>query len=243
LATNPSSPQSVDPKLLQQLYDRVDKLETKLLTASENGLFQKQPKITYDAIMAELAKALPASLSKTLTPQDYTAALVSLDTAHRMYDEAIEAAGLSNRLLYVYCAPVLVYLLAMLGAIIYLALKLLPAPAGSFLTIPINILLSGTVGAILRGITRLWTRINQMEYRKVWGAWFLLAPVMGALLGGVVYLGFFLGVVVTTLKTSITNPALGILIAFVAGYNWEWAQSVIGKITQILSGETKETKV
>src|SRR5947208_557190 len=95
--------------------------------------------------------------------------------------------GLRRRLVYVYGIPAVVYLVLVLVLIAWTALNLLPSLSSPliFLSIPAQILLSGSLGSVLRGVTALWFRVDNMEYRKVWGTWFLLNPFMGALLGGV----------------------------------------------------------
>ncbi len=97
-------------------------------------------------------------------------------------------------------------------------------------------MLGGTAGSVLQGITHLWRDVDEGSYRKLWGTWYLLAPFMGALLGGVVYLVFYVGLVSSTQEPNLTNPSLAILIAMLAGYNWEWAQKVLSRTVEILTG-------
>jgi len=244
------SPASVSPpnlqvedNLVKSLYDRADHLETKLNVASENGLFEHQDKVKHKEILDRINKALSLSLRKKVSPADYSQAIEDLDTAQNLYDRAIHAVGLRKRLSYIYGIPILIYLMLILVMILIFAWNLqnllLDFGDQLILSIPIQILLSGAVGSILRGVKALWSQVDQMQYRKVWMTWFLLCPIMGALLGGVVYLAFFVGIAVSTLTVNFANPSLAILIAVIAGYNWEWAQEVLNRVIEVLQGRGK----
>ncbi len=235
-AAPPENP-TVEGDFVDDLRSRTDHMETKLNTASENGLFQHQTKVAHKDILDKLTEAFRLSLKKEISPSDYARAIEALDVAQNLYDTAIQEVGRSKRLIYVYGLPALIYLVSILGIIVWLLLKPPPILSSSpaFLSIPKKILLAGAVGSILRGIWSLWTQVDEMQYRKFWGTWYLLSPFMGALLGGIVYLAFFVGIVTSTLSTNIPNPALAILVAILAGYNWEWAQGVLSKAVQIFS--------
>lgn len=228
---------TVDSELIEDLRTRVDDMETKLNTASENGLFQHQTTVAHKEILDKITEALRLSLETAASPAKYARAIEALDVAQNLYDTAIQEVGLRKRLAYVYGIPALIYMVSLLGMIMWIALKppSLLSSAPAFLSIPKKILLAGAVGSILRGIWSLWTKVDEMHYRKFWGTWYLLSPFMGALLGGVVYLAFFVGIVTSTLSTTIANPALAILVAILAGFNWEWAQGVLSKAVEIFS--------
>jgi hypothetical protein len=69
----------------------------------------------------------------------------------------------------------------------------------------------------------------------VWGVWFLASPILGALLGSIVYLAFVAGFIAAT-KQTLTEPSLPMLLAGMAGFSWEWAVGVIKKVTEALGG-------
>jgi len=219
------------------LFNRADDIETQVTTAAENGLFSHQSKVALAQILEPLAEAFQISLQKEIAPEDYSIAIIALDNAQNLFDTALESIGRLRRLTYVYGVPSLAYLIGILALILLLALKppsyLSSSPA--FLTVPKKILLAGAVGGILRGIIALWNQVDEVTYRKFWDVWFFLSPFVGALLGAVVYLAFFIGIVVSTLSTSIPNPSLAIFIAILAGYNWQWARDVLAKAVQVFN--------
>ncbi len=238
----PSAPMSDEKERLKDLYKRADDLETKLNTASENGLFAHQKEVTHEEILQELMVALKISIQDKITPDDYVKAIEALDRAQNKFDTAIEKVGRGKRLLYVYGVPSAVYMFGILGVIGWVVLSPPSIFSGlpSFLTIPKKVMLGGTVGSVLQGITKLWNDVDERSYRKLWGTWYLLAPFMGALLGSIVYLVFYVGLVSSTQEPNLTNPSLAILIAMLAGYNWEWAQGVLSRTVEILTGQTSE---
>jgi hypothetical protein len=82
----------------------------------------------------------------------------------------------------------------------------------------------GLCGAILKSLYWLQFQINKGLLRPRWFAYFIVAPFVGVLLGGVAGL-----IVLTGLKLADGNTAarpdwksVGLAAAF-AGFNWEWA--------------------
>ncbi len=120
-------------------------LETKLNTASENGLFQHQDSISHQSILNEISKGLELGLNKELTPAEYTHGIIALDTAQMLFDSAIESVSFWRRLEYVYGFFPLTYLLGILLLILSTVLWQFPNLSSSlaFLTIPKKILVAG----------------------------------------------------------------------------------------------------
>jgi hypothetical protein len=82
----------------------------------------------------------------------------------------------------------------------------------------------GFSGAILKSLYWLQFQINKGLLRPRWFAYFIVAPFVGALLGGMTAL-----LVKATFKllegSSLSEPdwkVVGLMAAF-AGFNWEWA--------------------
>jgi len=225
---------------VKQLYEWADRLETKLNTASENGLFQHQTKIKYHEILNPLMIPLSLCVQEKLSPESYQRARENYDNAQDLFFQALQAVSFLYRLIYVYAFHVLGYLITILALIVWLDLGILPRLGGqvSVLSIPLSMLLCGAFGSVIRSLWYLWYNVNRLEYRNIWSTWYVISPVMGGLLGGVVYLAFVIGLVTTTLKVDLANPILAYLLAIVAGYNWEWANGVIKSVEDKLSSKS-----
>ncbi len=250
--SDPGTSGYVELKLVEQLYEWADALETKLNVASENGLFQHQPGV-YQTILEKTMFTIEESVSHNskLSRSQYRLALQSLDEAKHLYDSALQGVSRWKKLSCIYGVPSLIYLLAVFATLITLLGLLFPSQANqtstnstatnvkTLLAVPAPVILAGSLGAVLRGIWALWWDVNRMKYRKVWETWYILAPFMGALLGLVVYLAFYTGIVATTAKPDIANLTLAYLIAFVAGFNWDASHKVLEKVASILTGESK----
>lgn len=228
---------NVDADRLSELYDSCEAFETRLQVAIENGLFEHQDIVELAAVQSPLKDATAISLTPKVSPEQYSDAIAKLDTAKGYFAKALVAAGTWKRLLYVYGLPPLIYLLLVLAFDAWFAFRFIPRyPGIAFLSMPLQILVAGSVGSVLKGMTGLWRHVDSLEYRKVWSTWYLLNPFIGALLGGIVYLAFDVGIVVTTSSTaSMSNPVLPILVAAIAGYNWEWSRDVLNKVVELFS--------
>ena len=145
--------------------------------------------------------------------------------------------GWGKTLVYVYAVPMLVYLFIVLGLILSAAVWKIPNLSNgvSFLYIPKKIFAAGAIGALLQDFWNMWQNVSNRVYRQSWTTLYLLSPVLGALLGGVIYLAFLGGILVSTPTTTFSNLTLPILLAIVAGYNWQWAIDIIENIAKAFS--------
>jgi hypothetical protein len=113
----------------------------------------------------------------------------------------------------------------------------------------INAVVWGVIGATLRAIWFLKEKVDERGFRKSWNVYFISVPFLGGILGGVVYLIIFAGLVILTGPSNLptnatvasktivntpTNPSISAIaiipFSALAGYNWEWAIGVFNQI-------------
>jgi len=81
-----------------------------------------------------------------------------------------------------------------------------------------------------------WLRFNvgRSNYRKGWRSHYISAPFLGGILGAIVYILIFGGLVsVSNQNFTPENAFAMILIAAFAGFNWEWAIKLFKKIEKV----------
>jgi len=125
----------------------------------------------------------------------------------------------------------------------------------------INAVIWGVIGAVLRAIWFLKEKVDERGFRKSWNVYFISVPFLGGILGGIVYLIVFAGLVIltgpssipdnntgsaSTTTNAITNPSISAIaiipFSALAGYNWEWAIGVFNQIGERFPSKTTSTK-
>ena len=89
----------------------------------------------------------------------------------------------------------------------------------------INTVIWGVIGALFQDIWYLWLYVSTREYEVVWQVKFFLAPIVGGIIGGAIYLLITAGLLVLSADVNTEQPRdfVVYIIAFFAGYKWEWA--------------------
>ncbi|HEX9830386.1 MAG TPA: hypothetical protein VGA94_01760 [Thermodesulfobacteriota bacterium] len=91
----------------------------------------------------------------------------------------------------------------------------------------------GVVGGILRGLWNLWNNVNRGSYRHVWRIWFISAPFIGGIFGGIIYLTVTAGLIVVSEQNSLNvNPFVVMIFSAIAGFNWEWAVKKLDAVAE-----------
>jgi len=98
--------------------------------------------------------------------------------------------------------------------------------------------LGGTIGALWS----LWYHISERrDFDREYYIWYLTQPIMGMVLGGLVYLLFATGLLVLQANTQTTSESLGArllpsLIAAVGGFRQNFVYEQMGRIVELFSG-------
>src|SRR5262249_36018756 len=107
--------------------------------------------------------------------------------------------------------------------------------------VPLWSIVLGALGAVLRGLWFLNIHVMRKQFRNHWTLPFLLAPLIGGILGLLAFLLFHAGFVSVSGKISsnseptLADTRLPMAIAILAGYSWEW---VLEAVNRILGRET-----
>jgi hypothetical protein len=233
-----------DTEGAQGLGANLSLLVTQINYASENGLFvQDVSKDKQKGILKALLLA-----EKALDKNHLEEAATQLYEAKGSFDAAWNLAPRDWQTLYErgwwhHLSTFLGILIA--GFLLWVAwpgtfLGLTTDKTGTFC----NAMFLGLLGAVVRCI--YWTTIqaNQRTLRRVWATQNVFGPLLGMILGAVIY--FLLDttlVVVTGAKagTSI-GPSVTVVLAFYAGYNWEWALDLIQMLAKRLNPNGNDSK-
>lgn len=104
--------------------------------------------------------------------------------------------------------------------------------------------LGGTIGALWS----LWYHISERrDFDREYYIWYLTQPIMGMVLGGLVYLLFATGLLVLQANTQTTSESLGArllpsLIAAVGGFRQNFVYEQMGRIVELFSGRQGQSE-
>ncbi len=229
----------------EELIEKIDDLDVWVSTAIENGLFCVQDDVSVDNILNKLKDARDDIDIEKKSPLDFSQCDYNLSKAAAYYSQAIASAPLSWRLLNIYAVHLWAYLIVFLSAIfIFYSFNLLSFIKFEQFEIPIVAVHAaawGIIGGLLRGLWWLWKNVDDRQYRKVWIIWFISTPFLSGILGAIVYFLLFAGLIVIS-NTQVEdinqvkdiNPMLVIVLAALAGFNWDWAVNQFKKIGEKL---------
>lgn len=213
------------------LKDHLDLVQNCLEIANENGLLKSNPK-TYEQIINGITDALR---DLTKNPPDVIEARRKSSLAYFQFNESVNSMGFWWRFKFCFGGPVLVYLFAVLISVF--SLWILYSPVISdyvLLWVPSWAFLWGLAGGALQGFWWLWQHISGRSLRKPWFVWYVILPLIGALLGALTYLIFISGFIVATGENQVTSEFFVILLCALAGFSSRWAVQLLDRLTQII---------
>jgi len=230
----------------KKLYDRIDDLDTQVNTAAENGLFNVQPNVSIDK-MTELM----LTTRKNLEAKQYSECETNLTVGIDLFSSAIHSTKKSWRFLHMYAGHLWLYMIAILVSIFviyYFGLSdclILDSSSQNHECALSNLFSNyvvgfyavtwGIVGAVLRGLWWLKERVDVLHFRDTWTIYFLSVPFLGGILGAIVYFLLVGGLLTVTNNVNIEHPIPIIVLAALAGFNWEWAIRVFKAACESLS--------
>jgi len=103
----------------------------------------------------------------------------------------------------------------------------------------------GAVGGVTIGLYGIYNHISGKDFDPSFQLWYICKPVMGAIFGWFVFLVYYVGVLTSVpsqnqQKLDFTNPELGYLIAFLAGFSERFTIKTIDRFMTVLTvGEDK----
>ncbi len=215
----------------------LDRLESTLTCADENGLFQNITNAPeYTDIIGNMADAIEELENKNNSPTVRALqAWKKYRLARHQFDQIVNSKRFWWRFKYSFGGPFIIYFIALL-AFTFLAWFLFGSSISDFevLWVPSWAYLWGLIGGILQGLWFLWQHVSDRRLRKAWFPWYLLLPFMGAILGALTYLVFFAGFIAATGEAQIQSKYFVILLSALAGFSTKWAVQTLDKLTTLI---------
>jgi len=195
-------------------------IEDQVRVRSEAGVLDRARR---ERVLTELLPELE-SARRSAHGSDQVKACSAVLRVELLADDILTERGW-RRLLIVHHAPILLYYLALVLGIAILGRGADSRATETIWSIPLAYAAVGALGACFRGLWWLSLKIMRQQYRVWFLVPYLLAPMIGAFLGAVVYLLARVGAV-GNIGGSDSGPvldAIPTLLAFLAGSSWEWA--------------------
>lgn len=214
---------------LEYWTDQLKKLQIAVFTANENGLFSDAPDV-YKTVVSETVDALVGLSEK---PPKIAEAKKKYSLAYYELNLRANSKKFRWRFSYYYGGPALLYFIAFFLAILlvwfFFGARLLDY---NILLVPSWAFLWGAMGGVLNGFWKVWQHACFREIRKVWYTWYIALPLMGAILGALMYLILLAGLIATTGESKIQSQFFLMLLCALAGFSAKWAVDLLDKLTK-----------
>lgn len=213
---------------------QLDRLTTQIMYASENGLFAQTGMQYKNKIDTAIIGADAALLDKKTAE---ASALVY--EAKRYFDEAWNAAPkkwqafLGHGWMHHLCT---ILGTIMAGIILFLMWQV------DICCIDKCSALFGLLGAVVRCFYWITRQANARTLRRVWATQNVIGPLLGLILGCVANFILRSSLVVVAQDGTNPNPYAIAVLAFYAGFNWEWILSLLSKVASQVNAKNTDGK-
>jgi hypothetical protein len=211
---------------------QLNKLQIVIDSANENGLFDDKPD-TYNKFIEEIIAAIKGLSKKK--PETFEARKTWSFVTSEFNRLVNSTTKFRWRFKYIYGGPAFVYLIAFLSTLLAVWFLFWPSLLNyDIFWVPASAFLWGAVGGILWGFWRLWQHANAREIRKAWYNWYITLPLMGSILGALIYLMLLAGLLAITGDVQIQSQFLPMLLSGLAGFSSRWAVEQLENLTKMI---------
>jgi hypothetical protein len=253
-SNNSSNDEKIRKEKIRKLIDNV---AVRLEAGIENGLFEQKGLRELSEDEKKLNMVLPKwqdihmkiAEARELLDKNLNKSESKQEEALNSYFVAVNRAGLSWRFSELYAGYTWIFLIGTLIAIFafyYFGLEkelvdTLKTKNLEISYVAIDVTAWGVIGSTLRGLWWLRFNVASNKYRKGWRLHYASSPFIGGILGALVYILIFGGLVsVTNTPITPTNSVAIIPIAAFAGFNWDWAVKLFNRIEKIIEVKDSE---
>jgi hypothetical protein len=212
---------------VKNCFKRIESIEDQIRIRSEAGDFDETEYQKIDELVESLEDA-----RRELNDGNLVVAISKVMRTELQSHQILSVRGF-RRLLVVHHLPILSYFLALIAVVSILGLSNFGAQNTVVWGVPTLFIAAGTLGACFRGVWWVCRKITLRQFRVWFVAQYLLAPVIGAFLGSVVFLLINAGAINSNAASEGGHVnTIPTLLAFLAGFNWEWAMEKISGFTK-----------
>ena len=220
---------------IKVIEDEAAKLESLIEYRSEAGVFKEPNADKFESIVNAIKDARKSA------KDDPAEANRQLMIAYNLLHQATLSRSAGWRWINIYAVDIAAYYVVVFALLIVLGLWCLLGDGAlpeAIWGVPLPVIVFGVFGGILRGLWWLYQKVQNTSFRVQFRIVYFIGPVLAAVLG---MLSFFLAGaltlnlddVATAGSTASGQVTPGVnLLAFLAGFSWEWITSRVYKLTQ-----------